>query len=179
MTQEIVRALVNGVWVTEVANQGGGGGAQPGALYQIIRAVTFEDFIPDGGLGQGLSTVFYTVAADEVVLAAGIRVTEAFDDSSTPEFGVADETNSINLILNAATPPGPGLPTARAGLVTLFGQEAGNTADWKDNLNISPLTPETIPVGLICFNGTGNGWIGDGLTGSLNVHLWIAKGSAS
>ncbi len=55
MTQEIVRALVNGVWVTEVASQGGGGGSQ------AVLAATV-DLQPADVLGL-VATPFEIVAA--------------------------------------------------------------------------------------------------------------------
>ncbi len=43
MTQEIVRALVNGVWVTEVASQGGGGGGGVTEITSTDMSVTITD----------------------------------------------------------------------------------------------------------------------------------------
>ncbi len=103
MTQEIVRALVNGVWVTEVSNQGGGGGGGVTEITSTDMSITVTnpsgptvDLSASGG-SQPIKVVrvpfthsdantngvsIYTPTAGELLIDAFIIVTTAFNGTT-------------------------------------------------------------------------------------------------
>ncbi len=82
MTQEIVRELVGGVWVTRPKDQGGSSGSQPGLVGPIT--VTFEDVVALTGEGEGYYVIpVYTLPAGSMLRGAfGIAGDTPLDNAS-------------------------------------------------------------------------------------------------
>ncbi len=73
MTQEIVRELVDGVWVTRPKDQTGGGGSQP----ELLR---FAFAFDTPGLSDGIE--FWTPTLNQQVVDAWFETTEAWDNAN-------------------------------------------------------------------------------------------------
>ncbi len=136
MTQEIVRALVNGVWVTEVANQGGGGSGGITEITSQDNSVTITDptgptadLSVSGGSQPNLIRVefafdtpninvgvdVHAFAAGDYLLAVWIEVLTAWDGTtpkadvgvpSLSQFGLYSQANTV---VDLTIPWGPTL----------------------------------------------------------------------
>ncbi len=164
MTKEIVRELVNGEWVTTVADSSGGGGSQAVKIETVdLVLADFTYDVPDGYL---LSPTIYTVQPGEHVLFVLGRITETFDDSGVPAFGVTDELFSIGFLGPNAPVGITDVPVPSGGLVTLNGATIGSSQPLPQT---SVFTPDSSAVPLIVAASAA----GDGNTGALTIWLYI------
>ncbi len=175
MTQEIVRALVNGVWVTEVSNQGGGGGgSQP--VFQAFGPfeVTAADIAALFTLAS-LTTDLGVENADLVFTAAAAYIGTPGNDFTISYVDPMDVDQNLvvtrlgsAITVTLATGPG-GAITSTAGDV-LAAVNAGQSS----RLTVT-LAPGSSGAGIVTAMSTeplagGIGW-GEG-TDTVEVELW-------
>jgi len=151
-----------GAWETVVEDANGG--SQSGLQIRDVVTLTPSDFD-----GDGLTAVLYTVQPGEILLggAGGIRVVEAFDDSTVTAFEIttADLFGVAFAVANAPSQAAHGL----VDLVLADGPQSGGGGNFGD---FDPWQPESVAVPLHVH---AREWAGDGATGELEVTIWSLK----
>ncbi len=157
MTQEIVRALVDGVWVTEVASASGG--SQPNTV-TYADTVTYAELV---AAGPGHTKQLRELPDGSVVISCGVIVTEEFNSTGADAgFAIVDAGGSDTLF----------------DFTTVDLTSNGNYGPYSQGFAIVPsLTTRSIPLIAtgdplpLIFNLAS--FAGDGSTGSVVVFTTI------
>ncbi len=161
MTQEIVRELVGGVWVTRPKDQTGGVGSQTVKSYRAL--ITNADLVE----GQDHVDLPFTIPADEVIVYTSTVLLETFDDGGMfdPAYIAVQPSGSavVSKEVNLLDPP-----TVAEGIT--YGKDAtGNGTGFIGDdtlMRPTPVVADSDPTLLALYIGNADG---DGSAGQALV----------